>query len=499
MVFEGTEIRLSDLPHCLFCPACLFNLMTGPTIPTLIVVGYVAALLGIGFWAGRLARRGKEGFLLAGRKLSAPLVAVTVTGLAVGGASTVGVAQDAFNGQGLAAGWYGVAWSVSALFVGLVVSGRFRRLGVVTVPQFFETHYDRPGMVACVVVQVLVQIVITSLQYVAGGAILHLLLPDMFTTVPQGMVFSAVVFIGLTLAGGLWSASLSNILNVTLIYLGIALAAVWSVAVTGGLQTLAERLPEGIDYFHPVAGFGWTNMAIFTLVMVTCNVSFQATVQIAFAARNAVAARRGFLLAALLILPIGFLAALIGVAAKANFPDIDDAMAALPKMVSSLHPVVAGVTLAALWAADVSTACGLLLSSATIVVRDILPWRPLADTADRRSLRANRVVVLIIGVVTLALALQVQEILSALMKGLSLTTGPTVVILFTFFAPRRCRISSAFWTVSAGIVAAAAWITVPAVQGLGHLIFLEWVVCLTVFLIVPLFDGRKIGPAPVET
>ncbi len=164
----------------------------GLYLPTVIVVGYVAVLLAIGYWAARLAKQGKEGFFLAGRRLSVPLVAVTLTGLAIGGASTIGVAENAYNGQGLAAGWYGVAWTVSALVVGLVVSGRYRRLGVVTVPQLFETYYNRAGLIACVVVQVLVQVVITSLQYVAGGAILHQLLPHVFTNVQQGSLSGSV-------------------------------------------------------------------------------------------------------------------------------------------------------------------------------------------------------------------------------------------------------------------------------------------------------------------
>lgn len=188
------------------------------TIALGIVVGYVAFLLVISAWSSRLLRRGKEGFFLAGRDLSAPLVAVTVTGLAVGGASTIGVAEQAFLGKGISAGWYGAAWSASALVVGLVVSRQYRRLNVVTIPQMFEDFYDCWGRLACVLIQVLVQIVITSLQYVAGGAILHQLLPKVFTTLASGMLFSAVVFVAMTVVGGLWSASLSNILNVLLIW-----------------------------------------------------------------------------------------------------------------------------------------------------------------------------------------------------------------------------------------------------------------------------------------
>ena len=413
--------------------------MDSANLPLLIVVCYVAGLFAIGYRASRLIEGGKDGFALAGRRLPAALVAVTITGLAVGGASTIGVAQKAFSGQGLAAGWYGVAWAVSAVVVGLVVSRRYRRLGVVTVPQVFEEYFDKKGHVACVVVQVLVQVVITSLQYVAGGAILHQLLPEVFTSLQQGMIFSAVVFIGLTVIGGLWSASLTNILNVSLIYVGVALAGWLCVRTTGGFERMSELLPQDHAFLDPVAGAGWSGIVTFILIMVTCNISFQATVQVALGARGETEARRGFVVGGLLILPVSFMAALIGVAAKARFPEIEDGTTALPTMVGSLHPLIAGITLAALWAADVSTACGLLLSSSTVVVRDIYTRYVNPKIDQKRQLLVSRVVVLLIGALTLGLALRTSEILNALLQGLSLTTGLTVVILFAFFAPRLCR------------------------------------------------------------
>jgi len=498
---DGTLSRFAGQSYPSGSPPLAEKLTVGNTrtgtlsLPFWIVVGYVAVLLALGAWAARLARRGREGFFLAGRELTAPLVAVTVTGLAIGGASTVGVAQKAFSGQGLAAGWYGVAWSVSALVVGLIVARRYRRLLVVTVPEMFQTYYGPSGRLACVVVQVAVQIVITSLQYVAGGAILHALLPEVFTSLHQGMVFSAVVFIALTVVGGLWSASLTNVLNVALIYAGIVLASLLSVRAAGGWQAMVDLLPAGEPYLHPVAGLGWRQIVEFVLVMVTCNIAFQATVQIAFAARSESTARRGFVAAAVLILPVSFLAAMVGVAAKAQFPDLGDSAAALPQLVGSLHPAVAGVTLAALWAADVSTACGLLLSSSTIVVRDIYLRYVRPQSRPEHALLVNRLVVLVIGLVTLALAWQINDILKALMQGLSLTTGPTVVVLFTFFAPRLCRRSSAWCTILAGIVTMVLWFAMPQTRLLSHVIFQEWVVCLAVFLLVPLVDRRRVTVA----
>lgn len=62
------------------------------------------------FYVKRRADKGSTEYLFAGRKLSAGLIAVNITGLAVGAASTVGVAENAFK-VGMAAGWYNAAWA----------------------------------------------------------------------------------------------------------------------------------------------------------------------------------------------------------------------------------------------------------------------------------------------------------------------------------------------------------------------------------------------------
>lgn len=53
-------------------------------------------------------------FLFVYRKMGPFLVAVNVAGLAIGAASTIGVAENAFT-TGLAAGWYNAAWSAGEL------------------------------------------------------------------------------------------------------------------------------------------------------------------------------------------------------------------------------------------------------------------------------------------------------------------------------------------------------------------------------------------------
>lgn len=140
-------------------------------LPLIIVVCYIAALFAISAYARKLASNGTESFILAGRKLTTPLIAVTVTGLAIGGASTIGVAERAYS-VGLAAGWYNVAWAAGAVVMGLVAAAKYRKLNISTVPELFERFYDTRGRIICVLSQILMLLVITSLQYIAGGAIL---------------------------------------------------------------------------------------------------------------------------------------------------------------------------------------------------------------------------------------------------------------------------------------------------------------------------------------
>ena len=297
------------------------------SIQLFIVCAYIALLFGISFWVKKRADAGSAAFLLASRKLTTLLVAVNVTGLAVGAASTVGVAQRAF-GVGLSAGWYNGAWSIGAIVMGLVAAGKLRSMKVSTIPEFFENYYDTKGRLIGAIGLIIIMGVITSLQYMAGGAILSSLLPNIFTF-KTGMIMSAVVFIGITLIGGLWSSGLSNIVSVTLIYVGIIYSATQSVANVGGWDAMVAKLPNAEIMASPIAGLPLAVIIGNIIIMITQTITAQGPVQFACAAENAKSARNGYLLAGLMIFPVGFICAVVGVVAKVMFPEMPMSQAAL--------------------------------------------------------------------------------------------------------------------------------------------------------------------------
>ena len=466
------------------------------SIQLIIVVLYIVLLFAISLYAKRKAAGGSDNFLFAGRKMNTGLVAVNIAGLAVGAASTIGVAESAFQ-SGLAAGWYNAAWSAGAVVMGLAAARKYRELECTTIPELFERYYDTRGRIVSVFGLIIIQLVITSLQYLAGGAILSSLLPEYFSF-QGGMITSAVVFIGITLIGGLWSSGLSNIVSVILIYVGVITGTVITVSVQGGVAVIAQKLPVGTDWFGAVGGIGLATIVGWFIVMITQSLTAQGPVQIACSAIDGRAARNGFLWGAVIIFPIGFLCALMGMAAKVAYPDIQATMA-LPKIIMSLDPLLSGITLAALWAADVSTACTLLLGAGTLFVQDVYKRFLNPNITEKNYLAINRYAVLILGAATLWAAFQAAGIVKTLLIGLSLSTAFTVVFLFTLFAPGLCRRSSAFYTTIAGILALVVWQYVPAVHVFSHPIYMEWIVCVSIFLLVAAFDHAKARiPAPVE-
>ena len=458
-------------------------------IQIVIILAYISVLFGISWYVKRRAASSTEDYVLAGRRLTTPLIMVSIVGLAVGGASTIGVAEQAYK-VGLSAGWYTAAWGIGAIVMGLTVAKKYRRLHITTVPELLERYYDRRSMVAGIACQVLVQLFVMSLQYVAGGAVLAALMPDIFTPV-TGMFTSAVVFIGITLIGGMWSASQSNILNVTLQYIGITVAAFLIVAMAGGIDVVAIQAPTvtAMDFF---SGVGPMTIVTWIVVLITVNISLQAIIQISLGAKDVQTARKGFVIGGLVMLPVGFVAALLGVIASEMYPSISPTTA-LPQLIMSLNPWIAGITLASLWAADVSTACNLLLSAATLYSHDIHKQFIDPQMSDKKYMAITRMSVLLLGLLTLGFALTISGIISTLMAGLSLMTAFAVIVLMTMYAPAYCSRQAAFYTIMASIIVLVAWMVIPAVRVLPHVIYAEWIVCSVTFCGISLVSKKSIS------
>ncbi len=453
-------------------------------IPLLIVIIYICSLIVISLFSIKLVKNEAMGFLLAGRSWPWYMVAFMLTGLAIGGASTLGCAQTGFE-KGLAAGWYDVAWGFGALLMGLFGASRWRKMDISTVPEMLGIYYTPSSRVLGVILQFMIVMTVTCLQFVAGGALLSAMLPDHFSLF-SGMLLTAIVFVGIALIGGLWAGGLANLINVVVIWLGIAvgMAACWSLA--GGTDIIISRLPREFDYFSLFEGLGWGVLLGWFIVMGTMTFTMQGVVQVGLAAKSPVDAKWGFIAGAILMAPLGFFSAYIGIAAKSLYPDIAS-VKALPTIIMNTHPVIAGLTLSGLWAADISTGVALLISSATLLEKDIYEW-----SMETRGLRVpparafglSRSLVFIIGLAGFFMALKATSILNVLLIVLSLCAPFTIIFIFTVYFPGFCKKYAAFWTIFVGGLIVLLWVFFPAIRVLPHAVYLEWLVTLPLFIVL---------------
>lgn len=452
-------------------------------VSLVILILYIVALFAISWYAKKRSEGNNENFALAGRRLSAPLICVTIIGLAVGGASTIGVSEHAFR-VGLSAGWYTIAWALGAIVMGLFMAKKYREQNITTITELIERHHTKGAVILGVFCQIVIQLVIISLQYIAGGSILHAILPDIFDF-HTGMIVSAITFIG-----GMWSASLSNVLNIILIYVGILAATIIQFKKIGSMDHLAAALPANVPWFSFIDGVGPVTITSWVVTLITVNLSLQSILQISLGAKDAATAKKGFVWGGILMLPVGVLAAFLGLVAKAMYPDAQAALA-LPQVIVGLQPVLAGVTLAALWAADVSTACNLLLSAGTLFSSDIYKRfiNPQCDQA--RQLLMTRACIIISGILTLGLAMSVSSILGTIMIGLSLTAAFSVIVIVALFFPQYASKAAGFWTLLAGLVLLVLWQLTPAVRIFPNVIYMEWLVCIAAYAIAAIVCPAK--------
>lgn len=462
-------------------------------IPLLIVALYVILLFAISIYVSRKQKKDGDAFLLYRGKNSAFVVAASIAGLAIGGASTIGIAENAFT-VGLSAGWYDTAWAIGAVVSSFLAVRYLRRSGYGTISGLVGGLYGRQTRFIMVIAMCIIQAGIIALQYKAGGSILASLLPDIFT-VQSGTFFSFLIFMLVAMVGGMGSVSLTNVLNLILIYIGVIVAVIIVLTRQGGgeaIQALAAAQPD-VPYLSPTAGMGWLGIISWIVVMLGNTNSVQGVVQIGLTGKSEKAAQRGFLLGALLMVPIGFLCALLGVAGKALQPDTQAAVA-LPMILMSIPPVLGGITLSGLWAADMGTGCSMIIGLSTTVSTDVLAHIPGLRISPEKKALVNKVVVVVGSILTYLLATQMGSILGAMQKALSLAIGTSFIVIGGLLFPGFTGKRAGFFTVLASIAAILAWNFVPALASVFKNIgFFMLVVCGVVFLLTSLLDREKVG------
>jgi SSS family solute:Na+ symporter len=201
-------------------------------------------------------------------------------------------------------------------------------------------------------------------------------------------------------------------------------------------------------------------------------------VQKTFGARSPSAARWSALGNAAALAAFAFVPALFGMAMRAVEPGLANPELALPRLTTDvLPPWVGGLALAALFAAEISTADAVLFMLATSLSRDLFQAVLRPKATDAELLRVGRLAAAVGGGLGVLLALVLPSVASALKLFYGVMTAalfmPLVVGLLSSHpgaAHARVAIGASVLTTGALVLALAgtpigAWL--PSVAGVG--------------------------------
>ena len=319
-----------------------------------------------------LRRRGNvksdTDFALAGRGLSAFGVCGVIVGTLVGGASTVGTVQLAYS-HGITAWLFTLGSGLACLVLALVFSRPLRREHPATVSEYIGMTFGAKAQRYTSLFSSLGMFLQVVAQCLAGVAVLRASLPIGQSTSLAICFFLIFIFV---VIGGMSGSKIIGQLKIGMLYCIMVISAVMAWIMGGGLGPVLERLPEG-DWFNLFAlgtSQGMTDMV--SMIVGVC--STQIYLQAIFSARDVNEARKGALLAAAIIPPLGLLAVFIGIYLRGVCPVLPGGSAsALPAFINTYYPgPIAAVFTAGLLIIALGTASGLLLGVSTSLYVDFL-------------------------------------------------------------------------------------------------------------------------------
>jgi len=316
------------------------------------------------------SRRVKTGqdFSLAGRSLTTTQVSWVIIGTLVGGVSTIGTVQTAYD-QGITAWVFTLGSGLSCFVLGCFFAAALRREQVATVSEFLGRYFGARFRYYASFFNSFGMFIHIIAQYLAAMAILESVFGfsrglSMGITTILMSVF--VLFGGIAGAGAVGKIKFFMLYGIMILSAGLALYR------GGGIGGIFAGLPAGGEHLNFFSS-GVSSTLVDLGSMAAGVLSTQIYLQAIFSAQTVKQARNGAFLSAVVIPPIGILGIIIGLYLRANFPELEGSSArALPFFFRlALPPAVAAFCSAGLLLVVLGTGSGLVLGVATNLYMDV--------------------------------------------------------------------------------------------------------------------------------
>ena len=448
---------------------------------------YMVAVIGIGVAFAKRANRNSENYFLGGRTLGPWVTAMSAEASDMSGwllmglpgvAYWCGIADAAWTAIGLAAGTY-INW--------LLISKRLRRYSekadnAITLPEFFSNRFHEKSKVIMTIAAAFILIFFTVYAascLVTCGKLFSTLFG--FDYIPM-MILGAVFVLLYTLIGGFLAESASDFMQAVVMIVALVVVVTIGTAAAGGLGAVMDNAraipgfleffgiasPETVDgvqqvvngapQFGEAGSYGLLNV-VSTLAWGLGYFGMPQVLLRFMAIRDEHELTRSRRIATVWVLISLTVAVFIGLVGRSLYPielttssEAENVFIVLST--NLLPPVIAGLVMAGILAATISSSDSYLLIAASAFAKNLYQGLVHRNASDKQVLLISRITLLAITAIAIVIALDENSVIFTIVSfawaGFGATFGP--LMLLSLFWKRTTRAGAVAGMIGGGVM-----------------------------------------------
>lgn len=444
----------------------------------LAIVVYLLAMLGVGVWFAK-KNNSVDDFYLGGRKLGPFVTAMSAEASDMSSWLLMGLPGVAYL-TGLAeASWTAIGLAVGTYINWLIVARRIRRysqqLNAITVPQFFSKRWgDERNLLSAIAAVI---IIIFFIPYMASGfsacgKLFHILFGTDYVT---AMLISAAVIVIYTVMGGFLAVSTTDLVQSIIMTVALIVVLGFGVTQAGGMDAVMSNAQSMAGYlslshiYDPASGNSnpYSILTICSLLAWGLGYFGMPHILLRFMAiedeKKLSLSRRVATIWVVISMGVAIFIGVVGNAmtkagALEQLEDSETIIVRIANLISNhgvLAALLAGVILAGILAATMSTADSQLLAASSSVSQNLAVEFLHLKISEKKSVVVARGTMVVVSLIAAFLARDpdssVFRVVSFAWAGFGAAFGP--VVLFALFWKRSNQ-----WGALSGMIVGGAMV-----------------------------------------
>ena len=417
-----------------------------------IFVLYLVMMLAIGLMAYKKTSN-TEDYFLGGRKLGSWVVSLSAQASDMSGWMLMGLPGAAYI-AGLEAGWIALGLTIGTYLNWKLVAKRLRNYteacNAITIPQFLGNRYRDDQNILRIVSSLFILIfflVYTASAFVSGGKLFSTVFGIDYTV---ALLICAVVVVSYTFAGGFFAVCWTDLVQGILMFVAIVIVPCAAVVSMGGIDATIARIEAvNVNMLNPFITIDGTHIAMITVISsLAWGLGYfgQPHILVRFMGiDDAKSIKKSRLIAMVWVIFSLTAATLVGLLGRVFLTqDLSNSSGETVYilMVMKIFPIIiAGVFLAAILAAVMSTADSQLLVTASAITEDFYKAKIRPNASDKELMMVSRLTVMGVSIIAILIALNPNNTVLGLVEnawaGFGATFGP--IMLFSLFYKKTSR------------------------------------------------------------